>query len=180
MADQDMFVIPTLSLFASLDGAGLGPQLAVDARIAAFINEGQRKVLTAPPAQKDKLGAYGERFNVRNALETVRRLRAAGVRILAGDDAPNLAVHGVSIHGEMQLLTRAGMKPAEALEAATRGPAEVFKLADRGRIVTGARADLVLVDGNPLSDIKATRAIVHVFKNGFAIQRDPAPPTKVP
>ena len=121
------------------------------------------------------MGTYGARFNIRTALDNVRRLHDAGVRILAGDDTPNFAAHGVSIHGEMQLLTRAGLKPAEALEAATRGPAKAFRLSDRGRIVPGARADLVLVDGNPLSDIKATRAIVHVFKNGYAVRRDPLP-----
>jgi adenine deaminase len=82
----------------------------------------------------------------------------------------------VSIHGELQLLTQAGLTPSEALEAATSAPADAFRLTDRGRIVRGARADLVLVDGNPLADITATRAIVRVFKNGFEIQRAPAEP----
>jgi len=46
-----------------------------------------------------------------------------------------------------------------------------FGLADRGRIAPGARADLVLVDGNPLVDIEATRAIVMIFKNGYGVPR---------
>ena len=128
------------------------------------------------------MASFLSRFNLKTASENVRRLRAAGVRILAGDDVPNLGTFGVSLHGEMQLLTQAGLTPAEALHAATRAPAEVFKLADRGRIIPGARADLVLVDGNPLADIKATRAIVQVFKNGYNVRRTPGetapPPTR--
>jgi len=61
-----------------------------------------------------------------------------------------------------------------ARKAATRAPAEAFRLADRGRITPGARADVVLVDGNPLADIKATRAIVRVFKNGYDVRRTPS------
>jgi imidazolonepropionase-like amidohydrolase len=77
-------------------------------------------------------------------------------------------------------LTRAGLTPVEALKAATRAPAEAFKLANRGRIVTGARADLVLVDGNPLADIKATRAILRVFKNGYDVRRTPGDAAQTP
>ena len=62
---------------------------------------------------------------------------------------------------------------------ATRDPADAFRMPDKGRITAGARADLMLVDGNPVMDITATRAIVHVFKNGFAVSRSlpeaPAP-----
>lgn len=52
------------------------------------------------------------------------------------------------------ILMQAGLSPTEALKAATRAPAEAFRLADCGRIVAGVRADLVLVDGHPLTDIK--------------------------
>jgi imidazolonepropionase-like amidohydrolase len=98
-------------------------------------------------------------------------MNAAGVRLLAGTDAPNLTGHGVSLHGEMQLLTRAGLSPLEALKAATLTPAQAFRLSDRGRITQGARADLVLVEGNPLQDIELTRAIVRIFKKGFEVSR---------
>src|SRR5699024_7096913 len=78
------------------------------------------------------------------ARENVRRLHAAGVRILAGTDAPNPGlVFGASLHRELQLLVRAGLAPAEALVAATTAPAELFGL-DRGRLRVGAPADLLL------------------------------------
>jgi imidazolonepropionase-like amidohydrolase len=174
MAAQGTFVTPTLSLFAAINGAGLGPELAADPHISPLLTAAQRTALTTSPPGKDSpMASYLSRFNIKTASENVRRLRAAGVRILAGDDAPNLAAHGASMHGELQLLTQAGLTPAEALEAATRAPAEAFRLADRGRITPGARADLVLVDGNPLADIKATRVIVRVFKNGYDVRRTP-------
>lgn len=177
MAARGMFVVPTLFFFAVVDGAGLGPELAADPRISPFLSDGQRAGLTGqPPQAGGPMGPYLARFNIKRASENVRRLRAAGVRILAGDDAPNLGAHGVSMHGELELLTRAGLTPAEALKAATRAPAVAFALKGRGRIVPGARADLILVDGNPLTDIKATRAIVRVFKNGFDVLRKPETP----
>ena len=174
MAARNTFVIPTLSLFAAVDAQGVGPALAADPHVAPFLTAGQRAALNRPPpGPGSPMAAYLARLDIGRASENVRRLRAAGVRILAGDDTPNFSVHGVSMHGELLLLTRAGLTPAEALRAATLATADAFGLSDRGRIVVGARADLVLVDGNPLTDIAATRAIVRVFKNGFDVRRAP-------
>ena len=93
--------------------------------------------------------------------------------ILAGTDAINPGTaHGASIHRELELLVAAGLSPSEALAAATSVPASIFGLSGRGRIAPGARADLVLVDGDPTTDIKATRRIVGVWKQGRAIDRD--------
>lgn len=109
-----------------------------------------------------------------NALETVRALKAAGVPILAGTDAPNPGTwHGVSMHQELQLLLEAGLSPAEALAAATSVPAAKFRLADRGRIAVGQRADLLLVNGDALADIRATRDIAGIWKRGVAVNRAP-------
>jgi len=172
MAARHMFVMTTLSIMAAFDGASLGPALADDARLAPFVTQAQRAELTNPaPDQSHPMAPYLARFRLAMALANVQRLHAGGVTVLAGDDASNLGAHGVTMHGELTLLTRAGLTPAEALHAATRAPADVFGLADRGRIAPGARADLVLVDGDPLLDIAATRAIVKVFKNGYDVPR---------
>jgi hypothetical protein len=109
-------------------------------------------------------------FNV--AKETVRRLKAAGVPILAGTDAPNPGTaHGVALHRELELLVESGLTPVEALAAATSVPASSFHLADRGRIEKGRRADLLLVQGDPTTDITATRAIEGVWKGGVRADR---------
>jgi imidazolonepropionase-like amidohydrolase len=109
------------------------------------------------------------------AMATVAALHAAGVPILAGTDASHLGApgmaHGVSLHGELQLLVRAGLTPTEALRAATSVPATTFGLTDRGRIAHGARADLVLVDGDPTATISDTLSIRSVWRSGSRTAR---------
>ncbi|HKR25673.1 MAG TPA: amidohydrolase family protein [Allosphingosinicella sp.] len=182
MASRGMFVTSTLSIIAAFHGEGLGAALAADPRVSPWLTDAQRRGLMSPaPGPDYPLTPYLTRFDLARASENIRRLHAAGVRILAGTDAPNLGSHGITLHGELQLLTQAGLSPAEALRAATLGPAQVYGLDDRGRIAAGARADLVLVEGNPLRDIGSTRAIVRVFKNGFAVERAaPAAPPASP
>jgi len=161
------FVVPTLSVTAAGDGHGDGASLLADARLRDRLDAEQVASLgTRFPAT-----AHSAAYR-RLALDNVRRLHAAGVTILAGTDAGNPGTaHGASLHGELELLTHAGLSPREALAAATAGPAERLGLADRGRIAPGLRADLVLVDGDPTREITATRAIVAIWKNGHAVER---------
>jgi hypothetical protein len=97
-------------------------------------------------------------------------LERAGVPVLAGTDAPNPGtVHGASLHRELELLVAAGFTPTSALTAATSRVADAFGLKDRGRVAPGARADLVLVEGDPTVDIRSSRRIVEVWKAGAAV-----------
>jgi imidazolonepropionase-like amidohydrolase len=106
------------------------------------------------------------------AEENVGRLVDAGVTILAGTDAPNPGtVFGAGLHRELELLGRCGMTPAQALNAATAAPARVFNLTDRGHTAPGQRADLMLVSGDPLTDITATRAIERIWRAGVPCDR---------
>jgi imidazolonepropionase-like amidohydrolase len=106
------------------------------------------------------------------AEENVGRLVDAGATILAGTDAPNPGtVFGASLHRELELLGRCGMTPAQALNAATAAPARVFNLTDRGHTAPGQRADLVLVSGDPLTGITATRSIERVWRAGVLCDR---------
>ncbi|WP_069166400.1 amidohydrolase family protein [Nocardia altamirensis] len=115
------------------------------------------------------------RLGFADCLATVASLHSRGVPILAGTDAnstpgaPFQPQHGASLHRELELLVTAGLPPAEALRAATILPAEHFGLTDRGVIAPGKRADLVLLDGNPLADIRATRRITTVWCAGTPI-----------
>lgn len=111
-------------------------------------------------------------FDYAAAEGSVAALRLAGARILAGTDAnrtPGIPVQppfGVSMHHELELLVRAGLTTREALNSATTLPAQAFGLRDRGAIRTGYRADLLLIDGDPLADIRATRNIRSVWAGG--------------
>ena len=107
------------------------------------------------------------------ARATVGRWHRAGVTILAGTDAnltPGIPVqpaYGASLHQELELLVQAGLSNVEALRAATISPAESFGLYDRGVIRPGARADLVLIGGDPTTDITQTRNIQRVWAGGI-------------
>jgi len=106
------------------------------------------------------------------AVATVQAFHAAGVPILVGTDSANPGtMYGASVHHELALLVAAGLRPAEALRAATAAPAAAFGLSDRGRIAVGLRADLLLVDGDPLRDIAATRTIAGIWRGGVAYDR---------
>jgi imidazolonepropionase-like amidohydrolase len=94
-----------------------------------------------------------------HAMRSTRLLHKAGVMVLAGS-------HGASLHRELELLVLTGLSPVEALSAATSVPADVFGLTDRGYVEAGRRADLVLVAGDPSTDITATRAVTRVWHAG--------------
>lgn len=101
------------------------------------------------------------------AFAIVRGLDRAGVRLLAGTDAPNPGTaYGETLHTELELLVAAGISPVKALEAATSMAAMAYRLTDRGRIAPGLRADMVLVNGDPTQDVRLTRRIVMSWKQG--------------
>jgi imidazolonepropionase-like amidohydrolase len=109
----------------------------------------------------------------RGDIALVGKMHAAGVRILAGTDATApLVVPGISLHEELVLLVEAGLTRAEALRAATLDPARCLKMEDRlGAIREGLLADLVLLTGNPLDDIRHTRSIEAVIVGGQVVPR---------
>lgn len=170
VAGHHAFVIPTLTVLESLCGTPSGASLSTDARLTPYFEPWDGSQLQG--AFPRRAGAQVQP-NYAVAQEAVRQLKAAGVPILAGTDAPNPGTqHGVSIHRELELLVQAGLMPLEALAAATSLPAAKFGLHDRGRIAVGLRADLLLVSGDPVSDITATRAIAGVWKRGVAADRE--------
>ena len=100
--------------------------------------------------------------------ELMKALHAGGVKFLLGSDAPQTwNVPGFAIHRELQYVTEAGLSPYQALETGTRLVAEHFgTAAERGTIAQGKRADLVLLSGNPLQDIRNTEKIEAVVLGG--------------
>ena len=110
------------------------------------------------------------------ARASVTVMYQAGVPILAGTDAndeaggPAVISHGSSLHHELELLVEAGLTAVDALRAATSRPARYFGLPDRGVVEPGRRADLVLIDGDPLRDITATRSIRRIWCGGVEVK----------
>ncbi len=103
--------------------------------------------------------------------EVVNSMRKAGVRIMAGTDGP-LAQAARSLHEELLLLVQAGFTPMEALQSATSNPAEFLGLAHSlGTIQKGKSADMVLLDANPLEDIRITQRVSGVVLRGRYLPR---------
>lgn len=168
VAEAGIAVGPTLATIENTLGEPGGAAVAGDPRLAEALGAAWTRRLTAggPGPRRWNTPPYSQ------ARDNVRRLADAGVALLAGTDAPNPGtVFGASLHRELELLVGCGLSPARALAAATTEPARVFGLPDRGRVAVGRRADLVLVFGDPVADITATRAIERVWRGGAACDR---------
>jgi imidazolonepropionase-like amidohydrolase len=117
-----------------------------------------------PPAQREQLLAQ------RRAL--IGALDAAGARILAGTDAGYLVPAGTSLHEELAELSAAGLTNEKVLAAATRSAGEYLVDPTLGVINAGARADLLLVNENPLENLATLRNPAGVMLNGRWISYD--------
>ena len=134
--------------------------------------------LTMMEAIVDRIGAIAPvSYDV--ARSTVGQWYRAGVPILAGTDAnqapsaPASPPYGTSLHHELELLADAGLSPVDALRSATIVAAQFFGLSDRGVIAPGKRADLVLIDGDPLQDTSAVSKIAAVWCAGVLVSDAP-------
>ena len=182
LASRDVGVVPTLVVmiesvfrpteyFRALVADTTGATHPLRPYLSAFTILDWREQLDEVSPQR--------RANVERAwpiwLRHVREMRESGVRIMAGSDVAVLNVFpGPSLHEELQLFVDSvGMSPIEALASATRKPAEWLGLADSvGTVATGKVADLVLLDANPLADIKNTQRISAVMLRGKFFRRD--------
>lgn len=168
IADAGVFVVPTLSVTASIGGGALDGELREAAGDTPLSPMQHQTLASRFPGGDAETTSYAGDV----AIESVRRLRAAGVRLIAGTDAPNPGTAaGLSMHSELRLLRRAGLGAAEALAAATSVPATIFGLDDRGRIAEGRIADLVLVVGDLESDLSRSPRIAAVWKDGYPVER---------
>jgi len=99
-----------------------------------------------------------------NSVAMVGALHKAGVRVVAGTDQ---AIPGHSLHREIELYVQAGFTPLEAIQAATVVPAQVMGLdKEVGTIEVNKRADLIVLDANPLEDVHNIRTVKYVVANG--------------
>ena len=124
------------------------------------------------PSAQDLADGHND---LRIAVEIVAAMRRAGLKLMAGTDAngpfPAL-IPGISLHEELRLFVEAGYTPAEALRAATLAPAQFLgREEDFGTVEPGKVADFVLLDADPLVDVRNTQKIQAVVLNGRLLDR---------
>jgi hypothetical protein len=177
MAASDTWWTPTLQVLRMSAFAG-DRRFREDPRLR-YVPFVIRAAVWGPDADRSAKSAVHESGRdvegefYRLALHTVRQAHAAGVRILAGTDAGDTYVFpGFGIHDELAELVRAGLSPSDALRSATIDAA-VFtgKSGDYGSIEAGKAGDMILLEADPLTDIRNTVRIAGVFLNGQYLDR---------
>jgi imidazolonepropionase-like amidohydrolase len=168
LVEHHIVVDPTLALYELNAHPADQPVSAFEPGIDKVAPE-LRQSLThtgAAPADTAK-----RRAQFQTQLQIIGALHQAGVPIVAGTD---LTVPGYSLHREMELYVEAGFTPMEAIQAATLVPARVMGLdKESGTLQPGMRADVLVVNGNPLAHISDTRNVRFVIAGGRYFE--PAP-----
>ena len=161
------FVIPTLIISHSLScGMPKAAEIAADSLLRPYIEPGSRKRLGAVSPSR------GTAKDCEGTHATLRQLADRGVPVLVGTDSPVPGqTYGASVHSELAALVATGLTPTQVLAGATSATARAFRLADRGSIRSGLRADLLLVEGNPTTNIRDSRRIVAIWKRGLRVER---------
>jgi hypothetical protein len=168
LTDNNTYQVPTLVWWHASADADVR-ELASDSRLK-YVPTWARAEWERDTFQQQTVPAeLADRKELSNRyIELVRSMHRAGVPFMAGSDGPDAYVFpGFSLHEELELLVKAGFTNAEALSAATFYPALFMaKLDQYGVIENGRVADLVLLDANPLEDIRNTRKISAVVLGG--------------
>jgi hypothetical protein len=178
--ERGVFVMPTMDGPDSFMPEGRSSLLA-EPRFQGVLSNAIKEHLSLnrsfPAIPATGLSIEVRQANLDAQMAAARSLREAGVKFLAGSDASRLSPvdFGITFHRELELLNDIGLSPTEALIAATSRTADVLRLGDRGRIGPGLRADLLLVRGDPTSNILQTRDVVRVWKSGAAVDRRAVP-----
>jgi imidazolonepropionase-like amidohydrolase len=152
---------PTLVVFELSNATTARPPASFEPGILKIPSELAAQLTdVGPPSEASEWEAKAQEKD----LEIVGTLHRAGIPIVAGTDQ---AVPGYSVHRELELYVKAGFTPMEAIQAATIVPARAMGMEKEvGTIEAGKRADLIIVDGNPLEDIRNTRRVKSVITNG--------------
>jgi imidazolonepropionase-like amidohydrolase len=169
-----IFNSPTLALFEIVASDGAVPELRTARELryvpSASVEKWMKELLTGELAEAPVSGKH--RF-LELRRQVLQGLHAAGVPFLVGSDSPQLfMVTGFAMHQEMEAMAAAGLPPLTVLQAATRNAAAYFGESDQwGSVAPGQRADLLLLNANPLQDVKLTRALVGVMVRGQWLPR---------
>lgn len=157
---NEVFVIPTLLVYEGMLRQQVNAQYLLQNETLELSAHVRQQLQSSFPVNLPE-SYYGL------AQQTVKRMYDAGVPILVGSDAPNPnTAHGWSMAMEMLLLAEAGVPIEAVLEGATVLPAKHFALGQRGRIAEGYRADFLLLNDDPRSDLTTLIQPQAIYKNG--------------
>ncbi len=155
----------------------LHDHLLLENPLLAYIPAGTRQKWLANYTEADDLppAEWEQRKKgFQNMERFIGEFAKQGGKVMTGTDtsAVGWAVAGIGLHHEMELLVEAGLTPMQAILAATRNPAEGYRVIDRvGTIETGKLADMVVVNADPLQDIGNLQKIEWVIKDGKVVER---------
>ena len=158
---------PTLSIFEFLTATTAKPPVTFEPGVTRVAPElaPQLTDVDPPSARSELMQQFFEK-----GLAIVGALHRAGIPIVAGTDQ---TVPGFSVYREIELYVQAGFTPMEAIQAATTVPARVMKLdKELGTVEAGKRADLIVLNGNPLENIHNIRTVEYVITNGMMYKTD--------
>jgi amidohydrolase family protein len=170
LADAGTAITPTLLVHDVVDRP---ERVNTDPNRLRYLPPGQLEAWRSQLAEtftdgRTPVETVQHRVVFRHRQRMLAAMHEAGVRVLAGTDAAGVmfGYPGFGLHDELALLVSAGLSPMAALQAATREPARFLGAPDRGTVHVGQVADLVVLDANPLADIRNTQRIHSVLANG--------------
>jgi imidazolonepropionase-like amidohydrolase len=162
LAAKGVWQTPTMAFFQALPDLFSGRPMAHEEYASDTLLELTRK--NAAASGIDEPGLAALRGMSKTSFSAIRDLVSAGNRVLAGCDG---LVPGFCLHDELELMTKAGLSPLQAIQTATINPARFLgRERTQGTIAVGMRADLMLLDASPLADIRNTRRIAAVLVRG--------------
>ena len=172
------YSVPTLTFLKLAFGTGQTDEEIISRPDYRFLPKKIRDEMAGPRRAfwSERRNPSEERRNryvdLRNKI--TKALHDAGGKVMAGSDAPEwFLLYGYTLHRELESLSQAGLSNYAVLESTTRSPAEFFGALDKfGTIEKGKRADLVLLDSNPLANISNTKKIAGVMVKGNWIPKD--------
>lgn len=167
LLEQETAVFTSISIQSPMATDWLDDPLVQDTIPAAAIAQLRTQIETQAPEPLFDTGETAARL-----IETFQILRDAGVRLVFSADTGLLAqLPGIAEHRELEALVHAGLAPIEAIRLATSDAADLLGLDDRGSLAAGKRADLLVLDADPTTDISRTRRINSVYLAGQELDR---------
>ncbi|OJV12836.1 MAG: amidohydrolase [Dyadobacter sp. 50-39] len=179
MKEKNVTYIPTLSLDEYQFVYADRPDWVDDAFFKASLEPGvfemitdksySEKIKSSPDYQRN-MAAF------KTAMVNLKKIYDAGIKVALGTDSGAFPIRtqGFTEHLEMELMVKAGLTPAQAITISTRNAARALQIDhDKGTLEKGKVADLIILSANPADDIRNTRKIESVWKEGKEVSKGP-------